>query len=48
MPKKAATGSMTIDLLDYLFGPGERDEHVDAHLVAGWDPCRALPVPRTA
>ncbi|MCX4547164.1 mobilization protein [Streptomyces sp. NBC_01565] len=43
MPKKAETGSTTIDLLDYLFGPGERDEHVDAHLVAGWDP--DLPCP---
>ncbi|WP_158071282.1 hypothetical protein [Streptomyces sp. CB00455] len=43
MPKKAATGSTTIDLLDYLFGPGVRDEHVDPHLVAGWDP--DLPCP---
>ncbi|MGW6878523.1 mobilization protein [Streptomyces xanthophaeus] len=43
MPKKAETGSTTIDLLDYLFGPGERDEHVDPHLVAGWDP--DLPCP---
>ncbi|MER6523597.1 hypothetical protein ABT246_43325 [Streptomyces sp. NPDC001553] len=43
MPKKAATGSTTIDLLDYLFGPGERDEHVDPHLVAAWDP--DLPCP---
>ncbi|MFE3939538.1 hypothetical protein ACFXPJ_38730 [Streptomyces goshikiensis] len=25
MPKKAETGTTTIDLLDYLFGPGERD-----------------------
>ncbi|MGW7452989.1 hypothetical protein [Streptomyces sp. NPDC054787] len=43
MPKKAETGSTTIDLLDYLFGPGERDEHVDPHLVAAWDP--DLPCP---
>ncbi|MFI1155076.1 mobilization protein [Streptomyces sp. NPDC020817] len=44
MPKKAESGSTTPDLLAYLFGPGERDEHVDAHLVAGWDldlPCPA-------
>lgn len=44
MPKKAESGSTTIDLLDYLFGPGERDEHVDPHLVAAWDadlPCPA-------
>ncbi|MFF3675853.1 hypothetical protein ACFYYS_17990 [Streptomyces sp. NPDC002120] len=43
MPKKAETGSTTIDLLDYLFGPGERDEHADPCLVAGWDP--DLPCP---
>ncbi|MFD9475014.1 hypothetical protein [Streptomyces goshikiensis] len=43
MPKKAETGTTTIDLLDYLFGPGERDEHTDPHLVAGWDP--DLPCP---
>ncbi|MFD3778266.1 hypothetical protein [Streptomyces sp. NPDC058612] len=38
MPKKVETGSTAIDLLAYLFGPGERDEHTDPHLVAGWDP----------
>ncbi|MET9694694.1 hypothetical protein ABZY81_40925 [Streptomyces sp. NPDC006514] len=43
MPKKAESGSTTIDLLDYLFGPGERDEHTDPHLVAAWDP--DLPCP---
>ncbi|MFD3940503.1 mobilization protein [Streptomyces sp. NPDC058611] len=43
MPKKAETGSTTIDLLAYLFGHGERDEHVDPHLVAAWDP--DLPCP---
>ncbi|MGW1641569.1 mobilization protein [Streptomyces lavendulae] len=43
MPKKAETGSTTADLLAYLFGPGERDEHVDPHLVAAWDP--DLPCP---
>ncbi|WP_405785918.1 hypothetical protein [Streptomyces sp. NBC_01367] len=43
MPKKAPGGSTTVDLLDYLFGPGERDEHTDRHLVAGWDP--DLPCP---
>ncbi|MFF9049629.1 hypothetical protein ACF09Z_00545 [Streptomyces erythrochromogenes] len=32
MPKKAAGGSGTADLLEYLFGPGERDEHTDPHL----------------
>lgn len=49
MPKKAESGSTTIDLLDYLFGPGERDEHTDPRLVAAWDPdLRARPAPRTA
>ncbi|WP_371591657.1 mobilization protein [Streptomyces virginiae] len=43
MPKKAPGGSTTAELLDYLFGPGERDEHTDPHLVAGWDP--DLPCP---
>ncbi|MFD3761201.1 hypothetical protein [Streptomyces sp. NPDC058622] len=38
MPKKAESGATTADLLAYLFGPGERDEHTDPHLVAGWDP----------
>ncbi|MFF4331192.1 mobilization protein [Streptomyces sp. NPDC001591] len=46
MPKKAAGGSTTADLLAYLFGPGERDEHVDPHLVGGWDP--DLPCPARA
>ncbi|MFE6840431.1 hypothetical protein ACFVFI_37125 [Streptomyces sp. NPDC057705] len=45
MPKKAKApgGSTTSELLDYLFGPGELDEHTDPHLVAGWDP--DLPCP---
>ncbi|MFE5561783.1 mobilization protein [Streptomyces sp. NPDC056544] len=43
MPKKAAGGSTTAELLDYLFGPGQRDEHTDLHLGAGWDP--DLPCP---
>lgn len=38
MPKKAPGGSTTAELLDYLFGPGERDEHTDPHLVAAWNP----------
>ncbi|MGW1404338.1 relaxase/mobilization nuclease domain-containing protein [Streptomyces sp. NPDC002405] len=25
-------------MLHYLYGPGKRDEHVDPHLVAAWDP----------
>lgn len=43
MPKKADSGETTVDLLDYLFGPGDRDEHTDPHIVTAWDP--ALPCP---
>ncbi|WP_405940617.1 hypothetical protein [Streptomyces sp. NBC_00207] len=38
MPKKAPGGSTTAELLDYLFGPGEHDEHTAPHLVAAWNP----------
>ncbi|MFB7474290.1 relaxase/mobilization nuclease domain-containing protein [Kitasatospora sp. NPDC056184] len=30
-------GSNTYGLLAYLYGPGKREEHEDAHLVASWD-----------
>ncbi|MFE7183080.1 hypothetical protein [Streptomyces erythrochromogenes] len=43
MPKKAPGGSETVELLEYLFGPGERDEHTDPHLIVAWDP--DLPCP---
>lgn len=43
MPKKAASGETTADLLAYLFGPGNHDEHTDPHLVAAWTP--DLPCP---
>ncbi|MGC5402117.1 mobilization protein [Streptomyces sp. DT20] len=43
MPKKAPGGEMTVGLLEYLFGPGDHEEHVDPHLVGGWDP--DLPCP---
>ncbi|MFJ9113581.1 mobilization protein [Streptomyces sp. NPDC102283] len=43
MPKKGEQGADTAGLLAYLFGPGDRDEHTDPHLVAAWDP--ALPCP---
>ncbi|MFE3584131.1 hypothetical protein [Streptomyces vinaceus] len=36
-------GEDTAELLEYLFGPGKRDEHTDPHLVAAWDP--GLPCP---
>lgn len=38
IPKEARAGDDTAGLLFYLYGPGKRDEHVDAHLVAAWDP----------
>ncbi|KOG50581.1 relaxase/mobilization nuclease domain-containing protein [Streptomyces decoyicus] len=31
-------GSRTYGLLNYLYGPGRRDEHTDPHLVAAWIP----------
>ncbi|MFF1265990.1 mobilization protein [Streptomyces anulatus] len=43
MPKKGEQGADTAGLLAYLFGPGDRDEHTDPHIVAAWDP--ALPCP---
>ncbi|QRV39041.1 mobilization protein (plasmid) [Streptomyces californicus] len=43
MPKKAAEGDTTADLLAYLFGPGDHEEHIDPHLVAAWTP--GLPCP---
>ncbi|MET8709294.1 hypothetical protein [Streptomyces californicus] len=43
MPKKAAEGDTTADLLAYLFGPGNHEEHIDPHLVAAWTP--GLPCP---
>ncbi|MEU4038666.1 relaxase/mobilization nuclease domain-containing protein [Streptomyces collinus] len=38
MPKKAREGTDTCGLLNYLYGPGKRDEHVDPRMVAAWDP----------
>ncbi|MFH9201776.1 hypothetical protein ACH4KO_37700 [Streptomyces anulatus] len=49
MPKKGEQGADTAGLLAYLFGPGDRDEHTDPHIVAAWDPtCPAPPAPPTA
>ncbi|MFG3255265.1 relaxase/mobilization nuclease domain-containing protein [Streptomyces sp. NPDC048172] len=31
-------GGRTYGLLAYLYGPGRRDEHLDPHLVAAWQP----------
>ncbi|MGY4986502.1 relaxase/mobilization nuclease domain-containing protein [Streptomyces nigrescens] len=33
-----STGSRTYGLLNYLYGPGRREEHTDPHLVAAWMP----------
>ncbi|MFE7212491.1 relaxase/mobilization nuclease domain-containing protein [Streptomyces sp. NPDC057611] len=38
IPEKLAEGDDTYGLLHYLYGPGRRDEHVDPHMVAAWDP----------
>ncbi|MFD7753262.1 relaxase/mobilization nuclease domain-containing protein [Streptomyces sp. NPDC059757] len=38
IPKEARSGDDTAGLLFYLYGPGKRDEHVDPHMVAAWDP----------
>ncbi|MEV0266049.1 mobilization protein [Streptomyces sp. NPDC050617] len=37
MVPDVSTGSDTQGLLVYLFGPGRRDEHTDAHIVGAWD-----------
>jgi hypothetical protein len=37
MVPKIRRGSRTHGVLVYLFGPGKRDEHTDAHLVGSWD-----------
>ncbi|MET8859629.1 mobilization protein [Streptomyces sp. NPDC004579] len=38
IPKEARPGDDTAGLLFYLYGPGKRDEHVNPHMVAAWDP----------
>ncbi|MEW1551956.1 relaxase/mobilization nuclease domain-containing protein [Streptomyces tsukubensis] len=38
IPSKLDEGSDTYGLLAYLYGPGRRDEHIDPHMVAAWDP----------
>ncbi|MET8330089.1 mobilization protein [Streptomyces sp. NPDC005181] len=37
MVPDVSTGSDSRGLIAYLFGPGRRDEHTDAHIVAAWD-----------
>ncbi|MGP3635421.1 relaxase/mobilization nuclease domain-containing protein [Streptomyces sp. 24-1644] len=37
IPRVHKRGSHTFGLLNYLYGKGTHEEHVDAHLVAAWD-----------
>ncbi|MFE7659555.1 relaxase/mobilization nuclease domain-containing protein [Streptomyces celluloflavus] len=37
IPRVHKTGSRTIGLIRYLYGPGTHEEHTDPHLVAAWD-----------
>jgi hypothetical protein len=37
MVPDVSTGSSTLGLINYLFGPGRRDEHTAPHIVAAWD-----------
>lgn len=41
MVPDVSTGSRTYGLLNYLYGPGRREEHTDPHLVASWMPSLA-------
>ncbi|WP_198357247.1 relaxase/mobilization nuclease domain-containing protein [Streptomyces fildesensis] len=36
MVPDVSTGGCTRGLLNYLYGPGRRDEHTDAHIVGAW------------
>ncbi|GCD44078.1 relaxase/mobilization nuclease domain-containing protein [Streptomyces paromomycinus] len=38
IPSIHKRGSKTVGLLRYLYGPGTREEHIDPHLVAAFDP----------
>ncbi|MEU6192381.1 relaxase/mobilization nuclease domain-containing protein [Streptomyces sp. NPDC047061] len=37
IPRVHDMGNDTYGLLEYLYGPGRAEEHVDPHLVAAWD-----------
>ncbi|WP_433259316.1 relaxase/mobilization nuclease domain-containing protein (plasmid) [Streptosporangium sp. CA-135522] len=37
MIAKVLYGKQTVGLLNYLYGPGAHEEHVNPHLVASWD-----------
>ncbi|WP_416984630.1 mobilization protein [Streptomyces sp. T028] len=38
IPSMHDRGSETIGLIHYLYGPGTKEEHIDPHLVAAFDP----------
>ncbi|MFF5496293.1 relaxase/mobilization nuclease domain-containing protein [Streptomyces aquilus] len=38
IPSIHERGSRTIGLINYLYGPGTHEEHIDPHLVAAFDP----------
>ncbi|MCX5052029.1 relaxase/mobilization nuclease domain-containing protein [Streptomyces sp. NBC_00201] len=38
IPSIHKNGSKTIGLINYLYGPGTEEEHIDPHLVAAFDP----------
>lgn len=44
---KVAKGSRVAGLIWYLWGPGKANEHVDPHVVAGWDDASRLEPPVT-
>ncbi|MFI9580463.1 relaxase/mobilization nuclease domain-containing protein [Streptomyces sp. NPDC052236] len=37
IPRVHKRGTRTIGLINYLYGPGTHEEHIDPHLVAAWD-----------
>ncbi|MFD7016615.1 relaxase/mobilization nuclease domain-containing protein [Streptomyces sp. NPDC059928] len=37
IPRVHDMGDDTYGLVDYLYGPGKAEEHIDPHLVAAWD-----------
>ncbi|MEU6349210.1 relaxase/mobilization nuclease domain-containing protein [Streptomyces sp. NPDC047072] len=46
IPRVHDMGNDTYGLLEYLYGPGKAEEHIDPHLVAAWD--RLAPDPGRA
>ncbi len=46
--KVLRSGGSTRGLVRYLFGPGERNEHTEPRLVAGWDELSRIAPDRSA